>query len=86
MEKEDFKFMFFKKNDEIHKPFIIFKNKTFAYFCASVVIFTVSFANIFTIIEPALKGDYISTIAMIAGPVIFTIGALVIYYLGEKNK
>lgn len=76
----------FKKKEKIKKPFEIFKNKSLAVVIAVIVSITVAFANIFTIIEPALKGDYTSTIAMIAGPVVFTIVALVIYYLGEKNN
>ena len=53
---------------------------------AIIVTATVGFANIFTIIEPALNGDYVSTIAMIAGPVIFTIVALFILYVGNNKE
>ena len=76
----------FKKKEKIKKPFEIFKNKKLAVIIAIIVTITVAFANIFTIIEPSLKGDYVSTFAMIAGPIIFTIVALIIYYLGEKNS
>jgi len=76
----------FKKKENIKKPFEIFKNKNVAIVIAIIVTITVAFANVFTIIEPALKGDYVSTIAMIAGPVIFTIVALAIYTKGEKNN
>ena len=80
-------FIFFKKNDEIHKPFIIFKNKTFAYFCASVVIFTVSFANIFTIVQPILESkDYVSALFQIAGPIGFSIIALLLFRNYEKRS
>ncbi|NLK24203.1 MAG: glutamate/gamma-aminobutyrate family transporter YjeM [Clostridiales bacterium] len=79
-------FIFFKKNDLIHKPFIIFKNKTFAYFCAAVVIFTVSFANIFTIVQPILESkDYISALFQIAGPIGFSIIALLLFRNYEKR-
>lgn len=79
-------FISFKKKDEIDKPFEVYKNKSLAIVIAVIVTATVGFANIFTIIEPALKGDYTSTIAMIAGPVIFTVVALVILYAGNKKE
>lgn len=79
-------FIAFKKNDSIIKPFVIFKNKTFAFACAVIVIFTVGFANLFTIIQPALEtGDYISTIFQIAGPIIFSIIALALFGNYEKK-
>lgn len=78
-------FISFKKKDSINKPFTIYKSKNIAFVLSVIVTFTVAFANVFTIIEPALKGDYVSTISMIAGPIIFTIVALVIYNNGEKK-
>ena len=79
-------FISFKKNDGILKPFVIFKSKTFAYVCAGVVIFTVGFANIFTIVQPAIEaGDYISTIFQIAGPIVFSIVALLLFNNYEKK-
>lgn len=79
-------FISFKNRKEIAKPFEIYKNHTVTLIVAIIVTATVGFANIFTIIEPALKGNYTSTIAMIAGPVIFTIIALVIYAYGSKKE
>ena len=78
-------FISFKKKDNIKKPFEIYKNYNIAFIFSIIVTVTVAFANIFTIIEPALKGDYISTLAMIAGPLIFTLVALYIYNRGEKK-
>lgn len=75
----------FRKREYIHKPFLMFKNTSFAIFMGYVVTAVVGFANIFTIIEPALNGNYTSTIAMIAGPIIFIIVALLIYANGEKK-
>ena len=76
----------FRKKDNIEKPFIILKNKSFAVFTGFVVTAVVGFANFFTIIEPAIHGDYKSTLAMITGPIIFVIAALLIYTNGEKKK
>ena len=79
-------FISFKKNDDIEKPFVIFKNKTFAFVCGGIVIFTVGFANVFTIIQPAIEaGDFVSTIFQIAGPIVFSIVALVLFNNYEKK-
>jgi len=78
-------YIYFRKKDEIEKPFIVFKSKSFTIFMGIVVTAVVGFANLFTIIEPAINGDYTSTIAMIAGPVIFILSALIIYSRGERK-
>lgn len=65
-------FIFFKKNDNINKPFIFFKSKTVATIWAIIVIITVGFANIFTIVQPAIESkDYVSTGFQLAGPIVF---------------
>lgn len=75
----------FRKREYIEKPFLMFKSKTVAVIVGYVVAAVVGFANIFTIIEPSLNGNYTSTIAMVAGPIIFMIVALLIYANGEKK-
>ena len=62
------------------------KNKTFAIIIGFIVTVVVAFANFFTIIEPAINGNYKSTIAMIAGPVLFVIVALIIYSRGHSKN
>lgn len=80
----------FKKNTNIRKPFEFFKSYSIAFLATALVTLTVGFANLFTIIEPTImKGDYMSTIWMIVGPVVFIIAALIIYGRYErkvKNK
>lgn len=76
----------FKKKEEIKKPFIIFKNYKTALIATIVVTFTVGFANFFTIIEPAIHGDMTDTIWMIAGPIFFSIVALLMYGSYEKKS
>ncbi len=78
-------FISFKRKENIKKPFQIYKSYNIALVFSIIVTATVAFANIFTIVEPSLKGDYGSTAAMIAGPLIFTILALCIYRKGEKK-
>ncbi|MBC8589855.1 glutamate/gamma-aminobutyrate family transporter YjeM [Lachnospiraceae bacterium NSJ-29] len=84
-------FIDFKKNKNIKKPFVIYKSEKSGIIAAIVVTFTVGFANFFTIIEPALHGNLSNTIWSIAGPLFFTIVALIMYRnyeikIGLKNK
>lgn len=76
----------FKKNPEIDKPFVIFKSYGSALAWAIIVTFTVGFANFFTILQPATTGDWASTIWMIAGPVFFTVVALIMYWNYERQS
>lgn len=81
-----FAFIYFKKKQEIKKPFEIYKNIKFATAAAIIVTLTVGFANIFTILQPALESkDYISTIFQIAGPIIFGTVAIILYTSYEKK-
>ncbi|MFD3155892.1 glutamate/gamma-aminobutyrate family transporter YjeM [Haloimpatiens sp. FM7330] len=78
-------FIKFKKNKNIKKPFIVYKSRASFIIASIVVTFTVGFANFFTIIEPAVRGDIKSTLWMIGGPVFFTGVALIIYRRYEKK-
>ena len=79
-------FAYFKSKDEINKPFEFFKNKKAGIVFAIIVTVVIGFANIFTIIEPAITAkDYSSTIWMIAGPIVFTIISLLMYRRYENN-
>ena len=83
-------FIYFKKNDNIKKPFVIFKSKTMATVWAIIVTITVGFANFFTIIQPAIETkDYVSTIFQLAGPIVFGLIAFILisnFERKEKNK
>ena len=77
-------FPHFKAKDEIEKPFVIFKSKTIVKIATFFTVITVGFANLTTVIEPATRGHLSDTIWMIAGPVFFTVLALIIYRRYEK--
>ncbi|MGY3765188.1 glutamate/gamma-aminobutyrate family transporter YjeM [Vagococcus vulneris] len=79
-------FFGFKRDETIQKPFTIYKGPNFYKLCVALVIFTVGFANVFTIIEPAINGDLAKTLWSIAGPVFFTIIALVMFTRYEKKS
>jgi len=75
----------FKKNTNIHKPFEVFKSYNSALFWTVIVTLTVGFANFFTVLEPALEGDKLTTFWSVAGPIFFSIVALAIYGRYEKK-
>lgn len=79
-------FISFKRKDEIKKPFVIYKSKTVAVVVAYIVTAVVGFANVFSIVEPLTTGDYDKTLWMMAGPVFFSIVAIVLYSLYERKE
>ena len=80
-------FIAFKKNDKIEKPFIMFKTYNKALIATILVLITVGFANVFTIIEPwYTSGDIGSTVWMVVGPILFSAVALIIYKKAEIKR
>lgn len=77
-------FISFKRKTEIQKPFEVFKSKGITILFTVVVTLIVGFANVFSIIEPAMNGDIAKTVWSIAGPVVFSIFALVLFSRYEK--
>lgn len=78
----------FKKKQlagKIEKPFMVYKSYGMALTASIIVSFVVGFANIFSIVEPAMNGQIIDTVFMIAGPVIFSIIAFILYYRYERK-
>ena len=79
-------FLGFKKKDDIHKPFEIYKSKSFYKIAVFSVTFVVGFANVFTIINPSLNGNVKETIFSILGPVFFGVLAYIMYTRYEKKN
>ena len=73
-------FPFFKARQDLDRPFVIFKTRMSAMIATVVVVLVVTFANVFTIIQPVVEaGDWDSTLWMIGGPVFFSLLAMAIY-------
>ncbi len=73
-------FPFFKAKAHLDRPFVIFKNRQSTLLATGVVLLVVTFANIFTIIQPVIDGgDWNSTLWMVGGPIFFSLLALGIY-------
>ena len=82
-----FAFIYFKKNDDIEKPFVFFKTKKSGIAAGLIATIAIAFANLFTIIEPSITSkDYSSTIWMVSGPLAFIVIALLMYRRYEKNE
>lgn len=59
---------------------MIFNTRMSAMIATVVVVLVVTFANVFTIIQPVVEaGDWDSTLWMIGGPVFFSLLAMAIY-------
>ncbi len=82
-----YSFLGFSKDTSIEKPFKKFKSLGSVKICVFLVCLVVGFANLFTIIEPAISsGDWMTTIMSIAGPLLFTLLALYLYGRMEKKQ
>ncbi|MGX7023292.1 glutamate/gamma-aminobutyrate family transporter YjeM [Vagococcus hydrophili] len=79
-------FLGFKKKENIHKPFEIYKSKSFYKIAVFSVTFVVGFANVFTIINPAMNGNLKETIFSIMGPIFFGLLAYFMYSRYEKKN
>lgn len=78
-------FILFKRNEKIKKPFEIYKSYGVSLVMSIIVTAVVGFANVFTIIEPWVNGNIKDTLWMLAGPVIFSIAAILIYNNYERK-
>ncbi|MDT2829384.1 glutamate/gamma-aminobutyrate family transporter YjeM [Vagococcus carniphilus] len=76
----------FKKNESIEKPFVIFKSKNGYKYIVVMVTFVLAFANIFTVVEPAIHGHYSETFFSMLGPIFFCSVALILFNRYEKKQ
>ena len=67
------------------KPFEIFKTDRSALIWTVIVMFTVGFANFFSILQPALEGDLPTTLWSVGGPVFFAAVAFIMYWNYERK-
>lgn len=78
----------FKKKQlegKVEKPFVVYKSYGSALLVSIIVSIVVGFANLFSVIEPALDGRTLDTVFMVAGPVIFSVVALILYSMYENK-
>ena len=70
---------------DVDRSFVIYKSQTSANIWGYVVTLTLLLANAFAIIQPALDGDFKTTIWSLSGPVVFGLAAWIIYTSYEKR-
>ncbi len=78
----------FKKKQlegKVDKPFMVYKSYGIALTVSIVVSVAVGFANVFSIVEPAIDGRMLDTIFMVAGPILFSIIAFLLYNSYERK-
>ena len=78
-------FIFFKKKKSIQKPFEIYKSPAVALVATIIVTFFVGIANVFSIIEPAINGNWSNTLFAGGGPVLFAVIAYILYWRYENK-
>lgn len=80
-------FISFKKKKSIKKPIEMFKSYKSGAIWGVIVTLTIGFANVFTIIQPAIEeNDYFSTVLQIAGPIVFAIVGFILYARYKKRN
>jgi len=73
-------FPFFKARQGLDRPFIIFKNRTSTFLATGIVVLIVTFANIFTVVQPVIEAaDWSRAMWMLGGPIFFSLLATAIY-------
>ncbi len=79
-------FPFFKKKASIYRPFEVYHNYNWALIASIVVTVVIGFANIFSIIEPALVNNkWVDSILTGGGPILFALVAYFLYSSYEKR-
>ncbi|HSN65882.1 MAG TPA: glutamate/gamma-aminobutyrate family transporter YjeM [Fusibacter sp.] len=78
-------FPYFKKKTEIEKPFVVFKTQFSSVIWTVIVVLTVGLANFFSIIQPALAGDFTTTMWSVVGPLVFALVAWFMYSSYDKK-
>ena len=73
----------FKRLD-LERPYVFYKTQTSAKIASLIVTGVILFANAFCIIEPAMSGDWSSTIWSVVGPLFFFAIALIM--VARHNK
>ena len=77
-------FPIFKKKTEIEKPVTIFKGYKSSLFWTVIVVFSVGVADVITVMMPAMSGDVFSSVVMVAGPIVFSVIAILLYRRYQK--
>ncbi|UQS86619.1 glutamate/gamma-aminobutyrate family transporter YjeM [Nicoliella spurrieriana] len=78
-------FPFFKRIENLNRPFIFYHQKRSTWFATILVLFVLSFGIIFNFIQPILDHSYMTDFWTFLGPVVFGGGAWLFYDLRIKS-
>lgn len=78
-------FPFFKKRQDIDRPFEAFHNRKTMLVIVTITLITLAIANGFTIIQPFIEKDWVGGTATVAGPLVFGIFAWILYTVRSKR-
>ena len=81
-------FPFFKKKQNIERPFVAYRNPVITNIVVAVILIVISLGIVFTAIQPILEHDYVTAFWTVMGPLFFGSVALIFYSLrsGRNNK
>jgi hypothetical protein len=78
-------FPFFKKRQDLKRPYEIYKNKTFTNFIVTIILIILAGGIIFTCVQPIIEHDYQTAFWTMIGPIFFGIVAWAFYSYSEKK-
>ncbi|MCY9805995.1 glutamate/gamma-aminobutyrate family transporter YjeM [Lentilactobacillus senioris] len=78
-------FPFFKRKQNIDRPFVAFKNKTWTNIIVAFILIILSLGIIFTAVEPILEHDYTTAFWTIIGPIFFG-GVALLFYASQSKR
>lgn len=78
-------FPFFKKLNDIERPFVFFKSKAVTWTVTIITDLLIVVSICLTIVQPFQQHDYFSGIWTLAGPVVFGLMAWIMFEIAEKK-
>lgn len=78
-------FPFFKRRQDLNRPFVIYKTKFSVYATTIIVLIVLMFGIVFTVVEPLLQHDLNTAFWTVIGPILF--GAIAWgFYVASEHK
>ena len=78
-------FPFFKMKEGLDRPFVFYRRMSFTWLVTIVVWLVIAIGIIFTIIQPIIEGEYMTSFWTAFGPVFFGTIAWIFYTRAEHR-
>ncbi|WP_143462135.1 glutamate/gamma-aminobutyrate family transporter YjeM [Levilactobacillus enshiensis] len=79
-------FPFFKRRQDLERPFVVYKNRAFTNTVVTVVLVILIGGIGFTCLEPIMEHDYMTAFWTIIGPIFFGAVAWIFYHNAQKRS